>query len=65
MSKTQADDRFIDIREVEKLICCKYGMIYKMIRAGKFPPPIKLGCAARWSLNAVQEWMAEKVREAA
>lgn len=34
--------------------------IYEMITAGKFPEPIKLGFASRWSQLEVQEWIIQQ-----
>lgn len=58
-------DKFISIKEVADICGFKTTFIYARIRQGDFPAPIKFGSASRWSLNAVQEWMAQKVREAA
>ncbi|MDH6231041.1 prophage regulatory protein [Mesorhizobium soli] len=58
-------DRFIRLNEVETLTGFKHSFIYSQIKNGDFPPPLKFGYASRWSLNAVQAWMAEKLREAA
>lgn len=58
-------DRFITIKEVADTCGFKTTFIYARIRQGDFPAPIKFGTASRWSLNTVQEWMAQKVREAA
>lgn len=62
---TPATDRFIDIKEIQRLVGFSQAWVYEMVRDGTFPPPIKFGRASRWSFNAVQEWMAQKVREAA
>lgn len=58
-------DRFININGVQDLVGVKRGQIYKLIRTNEFPAPIKIGKSSRWSLQVVQNWMAEKLREAA
>lgn len=62
---TPYEDRFIDVKEVRQLIGFSQAKIYVMVSEQEFPAPLKFGRASRWSLNAVQEWMALKVREAA
>lgn len=58
-------DKFISIKEVADICGFKATFIYARIRQGEFPAPIKFGAASRWSQNAIQKWIAEKVREAA
>jgi len=58
-------DRFIDVKEVRQLIGFSQAKIYVMVSEKEFPAPLKFGRASRWSLKAVQEWMALKVQEAA
>lgn len=37
--------------------------IYRMIGAGTFPAPVKLGRASRWSQREVQAWLDERKLE--
>ncbi|SMC10054.1 helix-turn-helix transcriptional regulator [Nitratiruptor tergarcus] len=56
-------DKLITIKEVSSLIGMKKPTIYKYIREGQFPKPIKIGSrASRWSLNKVMEWIEEQKR---
>ncbi|BCD62649.1 hypothetical protein NitYY0826_C1531 [Nitratiruptor sp. YY08-26] len=58
---TAQQDRLIDIKEVSSLIGMKKPTIYKYIRDGKFPKPIKIGIrASRWSFNEVMQWIEER-----
>ncbi|BAF70436.1 helix-turn-helix transcriptional regulator [Nitratiruptor sp. SB155-2] len=58
---TLQQDRLIDIKEVSSLIGMKKPTIYKYIRDGKFPKPIKIGIrASRWSFNEVMQWIEER-----
>ncbi len=59
------DDKFIRFQQVEDLVGFKRTHIYHMIKDGKFPRPMKIGGASRWSLNVIQEWMRTQVQEAA
>ena len=57
-------DRFIRRQEVEDMTGLKCSKIYLLISEGRFPRPVKLGTASRWSVLAVQKWMAEQCRAA-
>lgn len=61
----QNEDRFIRISEVQSMIGLKDSRIYQMIKEGRFPRPIKLGAASRWSLCAVKAWMDQQIEAAA
>ncbi|MCH4543162.1 AlpA family phage regulatory protein [Ochrobactrum sp. A-1] len=54
-------DRLINIKEVQHIVGLKHAMIYAMVNKNTFPKPIKIGRAARWSPNVVQNWVAETV----
>jgi len=50
--------RFLNIRDVGFLISCKRSSIYRWIRDGVFPPPIKRGKSSSvWGSDEVAEWM--------
>ncbi len=54
-------DKLIPIAEVVELVGLKKPTIYKYIRHGNFPKPVKIGKrASRWSLNAVLEWIEQQ-----
>lgn len=47
--------------DVMKLLGVSDRTIEKMVAAGDFPPPIRLGKCARWAEAAVVAWLNEKV----
>ena len=52
------NDRLLRLPEVEETIGLKKPTIYRLIRAGKFPKPIKVGeRASRWSYNELMQWI--------
>ncbi|BCD61729.1 prophage regulatory protein [Nitratiruptor phage NrS-5] len=58
---TPQQDRLIDIKEVSYLIGMAKPTIYRYIRDGKFPKPIKIGIrASRWSYQAVMNWIEQQ-----
>ncbi len=58
-------DRLLRIREVLELTGCGRAWLYRAIKRGDFPPPIRLGHrTAVWSEEAVLAWIDEKKRGA-
>ncbi|OOR92110.1 hypothetical protein B0181_02200 [Moraxella caviae] len=53
-------EKLINLAEVESIIGMKKDFIYRLIRAGDFPKPIKLGRCSRWKLSEVCMWMDSK-----
>lgn len=51
-------DRFIGISEVTHLIGTSPSWIWKAVRSGGFPQPVRLSDkCARWRLSVVRNWM--------
>lgn len=50
-------DSFIKGRQVAAIVGVSLGQVNKLIRAGRFPKPVHIGAASRWSLKEVQLWM--------
>lgn len=51
--------RFIRLPTLTEKIGLQKTAIYKLIAAGEFPPPIKLGRASGWDEDEVEAWMAK------
>ena len=47
----------ITSRETAKLLKVSEKTLYNMHTTGQMPPPVRIGAAIRWSLNAIQEWV--------
>ena len=57
------NDRLLRREEVETRCGIACTTIYRLMRAGKFPTPIKVGPrAVRWSASEVESWVAERPR---
>lgn len=53
--------RFLRRREVERLTRLSRTSIYRKMRAGTFPLPLKLGArAVAWRADEIQEWIASR-----
>ncbi len=54
-------DKIIRLPQVEESVGLKKSAIYKMIKVGEFPAPIKLGKhASGWLESSVQTWIRNK-----
>lgn len=53
-------DVLLKLPEVCHQIGLGKSVLYEMINAGTFPPPIKLGGASRWSQHEVQDWITQQ-----
>lgn len=49
---------FLDAVEVADLFKCSTRHIYRLLDAGRFLPPTKLGALNRWSRDQVDRWIA-------
>ena len=59
----EIEDRLLRRAEVERRIGFGRSTLYRMMRAGEFPAPIKIGPrAVRWSAREVAEWLASRPR---
>ena len=63
MSMTEFDNSDILIRlpEVCAIIGLKRATVYKRIKAGDFPLPIKEGSAALWPRKEINTWIRRKI----
>ena len=54
-------ERLLRAKEVAGLIGVSRSTLYRMVAAGQFPQPIRIGPrASRWRMSEVQEWMASR-----
>ena len=50
-------DRLLKLPEVMSIAGLGKTMIYRRVRQGTFPQPVKLGESTRWSEREVREWL--------
>ncbi len=56
--RAEDGDRFLRIGEVCRLVGCGRSWIYARVRAGEFPPPLRLGHrTVVWRESEVRAWM--------
>ena len=58
-----ANDRLLRRREVEARTGISRTTIYRLMREGKFPEPLKVSVkAVRWPESEIEDWMAKNPR---
>ena len=56
-------DKLITMHGVKERVGIGRSSIYKLMRAGGFPLPLKLGGkAVRWSLEEIDDWVSAQPR---
>ena len=54
-------DKLLKRRGVEELIGLSRSSIYKLIRKGSFPPPVKISAmAVRWKESDIHAWIQSR-----
>lgn len=54
-------DRFLDFHKVKAITSIGRSYCYKLIRAGEFPAPVKLGKKSVWPESHIQQWIADRI----
>ena len=58
----EEDDRWIDIKEVAKMIGFSQTTIKEKMNAGLFPKPNNIYTRNRWSYLEIKSWMSEQIQ---
>ena len=57
------EDRLLTRADVEHRVGLKRSAIYRLMREGQFPVPLKIGPrAVRWPSSEIEEWLASLPR---
>lgn len=57
------DDTLLNLAGVKALCGFSSSWIYQAIAENRFPHPIKIGQASRWSRNEVHAWVQNQIAE--
>jgi predicted DNA-binding transcriptional regulator AlpA len=60
---SMSDDRLIPGREADAICGTSRTVRYRLLAAGAFPKPVKLGMATRFSERECREWVAARIAE--
>lgn len=55
------EDQLVDMAFITTLLQMTDKWIYKLIKDGAFPGPIKLGRSSRWLKSEVENWLQERI----
>jgi len=55
------DGTLMRLVEVEEAVCVKTTTIYKWMKEGKFPKPIKMGFVSLWVRAEVESWIQQRI----
>ncbi len=55
------EDQFIDMAFITRLLGVSDKWIYRLIKEGIFPKPIKLGRSSRWLQSEVEAWLQARI----
>lgn len=55
------EDQFVNMVFITRLLQMTDKWIYKLIKDGAFPKPIKLGRSSRWLQSEVEAWLQERI----
>ncbi len=60
---TATNDRLLRLSEVQTRTALGRSTIYRLMRNGDFPEPLKIGArAVRWRESEIEEWLATRPR---
>jgi len=62
-STQQAPFRFIDIKEVTRMVGWAKSTVLAWVKEGSFPRQVKIGSSARWVDTEVIQWMEDRRSE--
>ncbi|MBJ9836920.1 helix-turn-helix domain-containing protein [Citrobacter freundii] len=57
------EDQFVDMAFITRLLGVSDKWIYRLIKYGIFPKPIKLGRSSRWLQSEVEVWLQARIDE--
>lgn len=55
------DGTLMRLVEVEEAVCVKTTTIYKWMKEGKFPKPVKMGFVSLWVRAEVESWIQQRI----
>lgn len=56
-----SEDQFVDMAFITRLLGVSDKWIYRLIKDGIFPKPIKLGRSSRWLQREVEAWLQARI----
>ena len=57
IKKIKQPEELLEIKDVVKIVKFHRDWIYRNIRKGEFPPPVKINSASRWYRSDIDAWL--------
>lgn len=57
LTRNAGDDRFMTVTDVAKMAGCGVSTVWRDVKRGTFPEPVKTPSGTRWRLSDVEGWM--------
>lgn len=61
--ETHSLDQFMRLDAIKATVGAATSTIYKWIKEGRFPRPIKVGNVSVWSAREIADWQAAQIAE--
>ena len=61
VNTASTSSKFLNFKQVSDRIGLSRSPLYRRIREGTFPKPVKLGAMSRWVESEIDAWMAAQV----
>lgn len=55
--------RLMPLRDVLASVGLSQASVYRLMAAGEFPKPCKVGTASRWVSSEIEAWISDRVAE--
>lgn len=59
MDNEKKNQRFLNAKEVAKMLCCNKETVYRMVRADQIPH-FRIGAMIRFSMDEIENWIKGK-----
>lgn len=50
-------DRLLNVRQVAEILSVCTRLVWRDVKLGKLPPPVKYGNATRWKMSQIQKFI--------
>lgn len=52
-------EKLLTCDQVAELLGCSTRLVFKLVKSGELPRPIKIGTNSRWRERTISEWIIE------
>ena len=59
ISPTPPQSAMLTATGVAAMLVCSPRTVYRLVDAGRIPPPVKIGGMVRWPRESLEQWIAD------